>query len=180
MDQSRIVVYDPTGQFPEGDVLEGNRAIAMFASRGGMSLPIDVRLIGRNAVSEVFIRKWGQGEVFDRMVGQRGCPMLLYTVPDVPFLHWAARVLPLGGDREPRGVVRLVMHSGQPGAITGGLRADGEACQVGDGLAPDSDGGWTVSGRVGLNCTMEGYLGLSLYVVASGIRVVWSAVSQAR
>lgn len=177
--QHRIVVWDPSGKFPIGDIIEGDKAISLLHGHGGLTLPIEPHLLGRNAVSGYFRRDWGRGTPFTNMVGTRGCPMLIYVVPDFAVLNWAIRVEPIPGAPESRGTFRLTMHTGQVGTISGGLAADGAVVEFAD-RPIDPHGGVTIVGSSKLNCTMEGYLGLSIYGTAVGVRVLWSAVSQSR
>lgn len=176
---NRIVIFDPTGKYEEGRLVGGDKSIALLHGRGGVTLPVEPNLLGRNAVAGYFMRKWGGGATFDRMIGARACPMLLYAVPDYGTIYWAFRIMPIDGAVESHGSFKLAMHSGQVGTITGGLSADGVAHEVTDRTI-DKHGGWTVIGTSKLNCSMEGYLGLSVYGVGIGVRVMWSAATQAR
>ena len=176
---NRIVVWDPAGRFPEGKVLDGDKQLAILQNKGGVTLPVEPALLGRNACAGVFMRKWGDGVVFDKMLGARGCPMMLYAVQDIGSIYWAIRVEPLADAHETKGSFKLALNSGQIGTITGGLASENRPADLID-AQPDKVGGWTLLGSSRLNCTLEGYLGLSVYGVAVGARVVWSAVTQAR
>lgn len=175
---AKILVWDPTGEIPEGEILEGANKIAAVERRGGVVLPFDPKLATNNAVAGYFRRSWGSGIHFDRMIGLRACPMMIYAVPDFPSFHWAARIMPIEGAKETKGIFRCTNNSGQVGTLTGGLGAMGEPIELND-TPPDKFGGWTIRGSNRLNCTLEGYLGLSIYATAVGARVMWSAVTQA-
>lgn len=172
----RIVIWDPTGDFPEGELVYGTNGIAVLHSKGGVTLPVELELLKINAVSGFFSRNWGSGIKFDRMLGTRACPMLLFVQPDFTRINWAAR-LEFDGDHQ--GTFRLTTDSSQMGGIGGGLAANEAAIDITD-LEPDEYGGVTIGGTCKLNCTTEGYLGLSLYGTAIGARVVWSAVTQSK
>lgn len=181
----RIVVHDPGSHFALGELIEGDRAVALLKSRGGVALPVEPDLIGRNAVSGFFRRDWGRGEEFNGLLGTRACPMLLYALPEYTTINWALRLLPIEGATECRGLFRLAAHSGQVGCITGGLAANGQAFQIEDapGAPPAHErlrDGFIIEGTSTLNCGLEGYLGLSIYGTAIGLRVIWSAVTQTR
>lgn len=173
----RIVVWDPTGKFPEGYVLDGDNGLGVIHSKGGITLPVEPELLVQHAVSGFFMKKFGTGVPFTRMVGTRACPMLLFASPDYTTISWVARLTLFG--ETSRGTFRLTTHSGMPGAVSGGLLANGDAIEISE-KPLDKYGGITIGGTCRLNCTTDGYLGLSLYGVAIGARVTWSAVSQSR
>ena len=172
----RIVIWDPTGKLPEGEIVYGTNGIAVLHSKGGVTLPVELELLKINAVSGFFARNWGSGIGFNRMMGTRACPMLLFVHPDYTTIHWAAR---LECDEGHQGTFRLTTDSSQVGIIGGGLAANETVVDI-SGLEPDLYGGITIGGSCKLNCTTEGYLGLSIYGTAIGARVVWSAVTQAK
>jgi hypothetical protein len=174
---NRIIIHDPKFRYPIGDLLDGEKALAKLHGNGGVTLPVEPRLLGRNGVSGYFRRDWGSGVRYENLVGTRGCPMVIYAMPDFPRIYWAIRAMPIPGAVESRGTFRLATHSGQYGTITGGLSADGASAEFAD-QELDKDGGVTILGKAKLNCTMEGYLGLCVYGCAVGIRVLWSAVTQ--
>jgi hypothetical protein len=173
----KIVVCDPSGEVREGHVIEGPNNIGRLERRRVVMLPYEPGF-EREAVGGYFRRSWGEGWLFDRMAGERGCPMLLHVSPKVPFVYWCAR-LELDGE-SPRGNVKLTTDSSQRQAMSGGLGAELRATALDRLGLPDPDGGWTIGGRSRLGISLGGYLALSLYVVARRARVIYSAVSQCR
>jgi hypothetical protein len=174
----KIVVWDPKGELLEGQVIEDGLATEALVGRGVVMLPADADLlkVPKIPTAGYYRRGWGSGWLFDGLVGSRGCPMLLFAMSDRMYLHWVVRIAQL----EPQGSIRLTTDTGQPTAMSGGLRADGQAVNLAELGEPDADGGWTVRGRSMLNCSGDGYLGLSIYAVARKCLVLWSAVSQSR
>jgi hypothetical protein len=175
---SRIVIWDPSGRFPEGEILTGENALGVLHSQGGVTLPVKPELFGLNAVAGFFSRNWGNGVPFLHMVGTRACSMLLYVQQGIPSLNWVARLAPIDGAKEVRGTFRLVCSTAQVGIISGGLATEASAIEIAD-LQPDKWGGYTIGGKCNLNCTLDGYLGLSLYGCAIGCKVLWTAITQA-
>jgi hypothetical protein len=173
----KIVVWDPNGKIPEGAIIEGPKKINAIEVAGGVVLPYAPDLAANNAVAGYFRRGWGNGVHFDNMVGQRGCPMMIYAMPGYPVFHWVIRVEPIDGAKETRGIFRCT-SSGQVATLSGGMGTRGDPVEVGD-LERDVHGGWIIRGKNTLNCTLEGYLGVSIYAAAVGARVMWSAIAQA-
>ena len=104
---------------------------------------------------------------------------MLYTVPDLPLIHGLARVEPIEDAPEHKGTFRLTSNTGVHGVtLAGGLVADTSPINIAG--EPGADGGWLVGGACRVNCSLEGFLALSIYGVATGLRVVWLAVTQAR
>lgn len=176
----KIVIWDPSGKLPEGAFVAGERSMSLLdATEGVVALPVDPDLIDANAVGGWFKRAWGTGWRFERMVGQRGCPMMIRVKPVEPlYLYWVARVM--HDERQnvvPHGILRLTAD-GTQGGISGGISGPGYDLQnLGK---PDRWGGWTIGGRSQFSTTTEGFLGMSLYGAAQGIAVPWTAVSLSR
>jgi hypothetical protein len=166
--------------YREGTIVDGERAIAVLQSRGAPMLPVDPSLFDRNPIAGYSRRSWGNGgQRFERMIGHRACPLMLYVIPGTPTLHWTARVEPIEDTTESKGTFRLTTNTGVHGVtLTGGLVADDRASVI--DCPPDANGGWTIGGSVRVNCAMEGFLALSIYGAAVGLRVVWAAVTQAK
>lgn len=175
----RIVVHDRSGDWPAGTVLEGPKQLGLLElEKGTVLLPVDNDLLGRNAIGGFFSRAWGPGWRYPAHVASRGCPMLLYVVPDRPFLHWVARLVRLGDDVQ--GYLRLTTNTGQIGAMSGGLTATNAPVDLAALGAPDDEDSWTIRGTSRLVVSTEGYLGLSLYGLAKDVAVAWAAVSQSK
>lgn len=176
---TKILVWDPIGEFVEGDLFDGEQRIAAIERRGGVFLPYE-REIGsqNNAVAGYYRRTWGSGVVFDRMIGRKACPMVLYVTQGASFIHWAARVMPIDHSDVVRGLFRCVSDTGQIGTLGGGMNAVDNAIEISE-LPIDKFGGWTIRGTNRLNCSLTGYLGVAIHARAFGARVVWSAITQA-
>lgn len=177
MAQPKVVVWDPSGQIPEGRIVSNATTVELLEQQGVVLMPVDAELVYRMPIAGYFRKAYGDGWRFDEMVGRRGCPLLLYIEPDRTFIHWRALVVPIGSDVQ--GVLRLTTDSALPGALSGGLSATAEAVNLAE-LGEPGKYGWVIGGSTRMNCTGEGYFGLSLYGACKGIAVKWAAVSQAR
>lgn len=172
-----IVVWDPKNETPEGEIIDGPERAAYLERNGVELLPYTAELAAHNAVGGYYRRSWGKGVVFNEMIGARGCPMIMYVMPKFPVFRWCAYIMPLEGAKETRGIFRLTT-GGQFGTLTGGLGGTHAPVEIAE-LPVDEYGGRVVRGRNPLHCTIEGYLGISIYASAIGARVMWSALSQA-
>lgn len=177
----RIVVWDPTGRWPEGTLLEGSSLLHVEKSRGAVLLPADADLcLGQDAVAGYFRRGWGMGVAWTDRPAQRACSMLLRIVPERPWLHWCARVVPMHADGPPpRGRLHLVTNTGQMGGTAVRVSPMSEPQSLEDSPI-DEHGGWTLKGTSQLGMAGEGMLGLALYGAATGCAVLWSAATQTR
>lgn len=173
---NRIVVWDPSGEHPDGTVISGVQRVTQLEARGVASLPVDPDR-AHGSVHGYFRRGWGRGWKYSRMVGERGCPMLLFIQPDRLHIYWTARLIPTGD--EPKGILRLTTDTSRQTAFAGGLSAvDARVVSVDQLGEVDRHGGWTVRGRTKLSVAAEGYLALNLYGVGQDFAVLMSAVSQ--
>lgn len=177
MSESAVVVFDPLGTEPEGEILSGNR-IAVARSRGAVLLPIDVQLLRSGALGGYAKRAYGRGWSYDRHRPGRGCPMVLFASPAYPLIHWAVRLAqdPEGGRLE--GHLRVAVDTAQAGARASGLTTDAGPLNVPTLGDPDEHGGWTWMGESKVTIPGEGLLGLQLFGALGGARVAWWAVSQ--
>lgn len=177
MADQRIVVYDPTHELNEGTVVDGPARVSKLERARVVLMPFDDPRGKLGAVDGYFKRGWGKGWRFDRMAGERGCPMLMYVEPSVPYVYWAARLV--AGEKNPSGQLKLTTDSSGQRAMSGGLSADVRCAQLGLLGKPDADGGWTVGGRSRLTTASSGLMALCLYGIARDAVVVWSAVTLA-
>lgn len=179
MERVHVVAWDPRGQLREGEVLDGNNAVAIARGQGVVLMPVDKDLANQ-AVTGYFYRGWGnRGWEFNRMEGGRGSPLLLFVHAGRPWLHWAVRIerVPNGG--EPHGLLRMTTDSSRgANTMSGGLSAVEAPINVGALGEPDQQGGWVRTGRVQMSNSGSGYLALSLAGACQGVRVMWGAVSQ--
>jgi hypothetical protein len=182
----KVVIWDPSGKFAEGTFLEGLRQMPVIEGRGAVLLPCDVDLFQRSGVGGYFMRRWGMGWAYQGHVASRGCPMVLHVMPDRPFIHWAARLIPATRtmpegevpETDFHGHLRLTSDSSQPSALSGGLSADSDTIDLSKLGPADPQGGWIIRGRSRLSVVERGFFSFSLYGLAKGLKVLWSAVSQ--
>jgi hypothetical protein len=173
----RIVVWDPSGLYPEGALLEGPRLLHQLESRAVVSLPADPALVHSATQDVGYVRRgYGPGRGWNRLVGHQDCPMSLRVVPNHPWLHWAARVHPTA--HEVKGHLRLCANTAQMGGTAQRLDPKVDARALESMGAPDVHGGWTVGGTSGIGAQAEGWLGLGLYGLGVGFAVQWFAVTQ--
>lgn len=177
MNDTRIVVFDPTHELNEGTLVEGSQKIAKLERSRVVLLPVDADRINRS-IDGYFRRSWGTGWEYDRMAGERGCPMLLGVDSQRLFIYWAVRLAAV--DPKPQGTLKLTTDSSGQRAMSGGLSAEVRVPTFDHLGPPDSDGGWIIGGRSRLTTAVSGVLSLCLYGVARRTRVLWSAVSQSR
>ncbi len=175
-----IVIEDPADEFWEGAVVVPSQA-NVVESRGGVVLPCDPRLFRLSGIGGFHRRAWGSGVPLGTSIPKMHCPMTIYVAAELHSLHWAARLVPDFDRRvEPpyTGQLRIAADTGQPYAISGGVGSidDGRQhlARLGE---PDERGGWTIRGRGSLQASNDGFVGIALYGMAMGLRVVWSAVS---
>ena len=184
MATKHIVVYDPIGLFWDGSLLEEERA-KQVAARGVVTLPVETDLFVRSGVGAFHKRSWGAGWPLSLMAPRPVCPLTLYVERDLHMLTWAARVVVDSGSEfdhtQYRGSLRLVTDGQQPGAQVGGI-SDGNAVLLDPESLGEADvhGGWIVRGTAQLNSGGDGFVGLTLYGNAPGLRVAWAAVALSR
>jgi len=176
---ARIIVWDPSGELVEGQLIQGPNAEQQVERRSAVvSLPCDPELMWSRGARGYFRRSWGTGWPITRNAGERVCPLTLDVVTDRPYLHWVTRIVPCGGD--PIGQFRLTTDSGQSN-LAGGLSAvDNPVLILRDLGKPDAAGGWTLRATSRLSTNLEGILGLSLWATARDVAVLWAAVTQTR
>lgn len=177
-----IVVWDPEGEFWEGALIDHRGTWHKVAGRGGVVLPCVPDLFRRSGVGGYHKRSWGSGIPLDGTAPRQVSPMLVYAVPELRMVHWAARLVPGGAPRTRTGFLRLAPDGTQAVPNRMGLTSDPAAPDnvTIDKLGPaDARGGWNVGGHCLIAVPGPGHYPLSLYGVADGLRVAWSAVSLA-
>ena len=180
-----IVVWDATGEYAEGEVVDDNRKVKLLAQGRAVVLPVDAEILGANALAGYVRRSFGRGWVPDQYTPGRGAQLVFYSIPGRPMLHWCARIGTAferafkPGDLAARGSLKLMTDTSQRGiALAGGLVPVVEPPRLETLGSPDKDGGWTLQGTSQFSAQHEGFIGLSLYGAASAVRVLWLAVSQ--
>jgi len=181
--RNSVVVWDPSGDLPEGEVLVDN-AIGVARSRGVVLLPLDTDELQRGGVSGWNKRCYGRGWRYGAIVAARGCPLVLHVGAGFSSIEWCARLVrDLPGGDEPApivGMLRMAADTAQVGAGAAGLAAELGAVQLSELGAPDSGGGWIVGGRSRASITGDMFLALQLYGQIGGAKIVWFAASQSR
>ncbi len=166
-----IVCADPQGTLPIGFVIDGIGNITAAKNRGVALLPFNDQL-PPNALVGYVQRHFGLGWLFDRNVGERGCPMAIHVTTACRYLSWAACV----GPAEPgpwSATLRLVHSADNQRGISRGMN------QISyPELGHRSDGDLVVHGQNGFTTTGEGLLYCDLYVRASNTRVKWLAITE--
>lgn len=176
----RIVVWDPSGQYPEGSFVEGDRGVEKMIREGVMLLPADPELMQQSPIAGFFSRKWGPGWAYTGARAVRGCPMLMYLPTEVVRVNWIARLAPDPEEVTRSGILRMVGHTSAPGQVAGGLSAISTAINLAELPDPDEHGGWTVHGESKLAMAQEGFVGVALHGACTGVRILISAVSAVR
>lgn len=177
-----VVVYDPTGNEPEGEILTGN-AIGVAKARGAVLLPVELDLLRRGGASGWSKRSYGRGWRYNAVAAARGCPLVLHMTAGFPVVEWVARVVaddPEGAPTNTAGSLRLATDTAQAGASASGLAPDTSPVSIPALGAPDAGGGWTIGGRARAMVTSDMLLALQLYGQIGGARVLWFAASQTR
>ena len=102
MDQvEKVIVWDARNELT-GMLVTPNQSLhAEEMHKRIVTLPSDARLFALSGLS-VFIRPWGQGIAFNDMQVRRGAPMVVYVTPDLPYLHWAARIEKIDKAKKPK------------------------------------------------------------------------------
>lgn len=180
MSKEHVVVWDPEGNFRDGEIIEATRE-PKLAAEGAVMLPIDSALLRRSGAGGWVKRSWGQGVV--PVNNRRFCPIVINVPSSLQGeLNWKARLIATG-EIAPRGTLSLSCDSSQPGVSTAaGVSQTGGPVQLQKLITPQSRfyDGWIVGGQLRLSCAQGGFVGLSFYSVCSGVKILWLAVSQAK
>jgi hypothetical protein len=174
----QIVVWDPTGEHPEGALFNDVQAMSL-AARGVALLPVAPRLFAASGVGGYARRAWGPGVDLDVQLPRLSCPLTIYLAKEMRALHWLARLVPSASGAAHHGQLRLTADSNQPGTQNASFQPAGNAVDLRALGAPDAHGGWTVGGKGGVSANLDGYAGFALYGTGAGLRVTWAALSQA-
>lgn len=170
-----VVIYDPRGVEPEGEILSGQRLV-VARSHGVETLPVDVDVMRSTALGGYAKRAYGSGWRFDALRAGRGCPLVLYASAAHQRLHWCIRLV--ATSPEPQGQLRVAVDTGQLGVHAAGLSPVTPPIMVVELGEPDAVGGWTCRGHGTISMQSDALAGFMLYGTLSGARVAWWAVSQ--
>ena len=182
MSKHAVVVYDPSGVEPDGEILTGN-AIGVARARGVVLLPVELDVLRRGGVSGWSKRSYGRGWRYDAVAASRGCPLVLHMTAGYPVVTWVARLEatdPEGAPTNTAGSLRIAPDTAQVGASAAGLAPEASPIQIPSLGPPDAAGGWTIGGRSLASVSSDLMLGLQLYGQIGGARVLWFAASQTR
>jgi hypothetical protein len=169
---SMVVVYDLTGEFMPGELVDGQAAAVLQTRRSILLMPVDDTRF-HTTLSGWCRRDWGRGWAFDGMTQERGCPLAAMADAGREAVFWAAGVAPIRPGKPWAGHLRMV-GDGSLGLATAGLSQDVIAPRF-EELPP---GTLAIGGRNRLARTgTMAPIGLSLYGAADNVRVLWSCVS---
>jgi hypothetical protein len=175
-----LVLEDPKAEYWEGALVD-SKGMRELEERGAITIPTVPELSTRNAVAGFMKRSWGSGWKLPDVIPNRICPTILFTVPNLHVIHWRAKLVREPNAAHVNGTVRLTGDSAQIQASIGGM---GQSSQNFVDLAklngaddPESEG-WFIGGQAPIAAQLEGYMGICLYGMGTGIRVAWLAVSQ--
>ncbi len=170
-----VCAHDP--QHPEavGAIASEPGLLRKGIARGAVWLPIDSVLERELRLGGFVKRSWGNdGWIFRLNRGEAGSPFALQVRTGVPFIHWAAAVVPQGGRRG-----KLQLHADQ--ASTATLNSGLAVVTAPPAFELANDAGTPLRILRGVSRfqgTIDGFLGLDLYGVCDGIGVLWVAISQ--
>lgn len=185
---SRVVVWDPKGEFWEGSLVPV-RNEQMLSARGAALLPVEPTLFSRGGNAGYVRRAWGAGYPLNPGgIPRLHCPITMLVFRDFRFLHWKARLVstPEYDERakeaefRPGGMVRFVGDSTRELTHHSHVTPVTPAIDVRDLGPKDAHGGWTVGGRVQINAGVDGHFGFAIYGAGEGLRVVWVAATQTK
>jgi hypothetical protein len=186
-----VVVWDPLGEYWEGALVPEVEMARHLAKRGACLMPCVAAALRLAADAGFFKRAWGKGWALPTGGHQAVCPLSIYALHDMHYLHWAARLVPtadvpqaLDGKLDPvRGMLRLVPDGTQRGGFQASLEgAERDRVDLEQLGQPDEWGGWTVAGSARIHQPIDAKASVSLHGAAMGarpqLRVVWAALTQ--
>jgi hypothetical protein len=170
--QQGIVCDDPSRTYTPGTIIDGPVKVDQAKRKGCHLLPFDQE-IPRLANMGFAMYHYGEGWLFKRNAGERGCPGIFNIRGDrCRFIYWAARVEALP-DQPLSGQLRLVHNT--TGFGRGMRQLENPKL---NGLKLDERGGVVVYGKCGFDVGTDGLMFTDLYAVSPGMLVKWFAVSQ--
>lgn len=184
MEFQNVVVWDPAGKYWDGSLV-GDAVVQQIKGRGGVCLPVDPALFSLSGVGGYFKRAWGAGYPCDHGVPRMFCPMSLYMSTDYRVLHWAARLVPDEAHArrasevgvEGPGTISIMSYPARANTYAAPVTPVTQVQPLNLLGVVDERGGWTIGGRAHVNPSIEGNHAFALYGTASGLRVVWAAIT---
>lgn len=170
-----VVVFDPNGLLPVGELLDGDK-VGAARRRSVAMLPADDHMYF-NGLPGFTYRPWGTGVHFDDMMPRRDCPMLVAVHPQTPQVYWAMQLRPIRANEPMTGRVRVVGNAAA-GAMAAGMTQDVPMPLL-EGIDQKNVEAVVITGRNSVSVNQEGMFGLSLHGVCRNVRVVWSCASVA-
>lgn len=178
MNLAHVLAFDPSGKIAPGYLVENPRELAVLKLSGVVVLPVDDDISPPNSshpLDGFQIRSWGKGWPVLKNSGEFCCSTAIRILPERTHLYWAARVVPVKGERGT-GRIRLVGNTVNPTFLSAGLSHKVQPDLL-ENTPLDNAGGWTVRGCSSINVTSEGILSVAFYSVARNVRIMWTAVS---
>lgn len=172
-----VNIWDPSGKLALGEIVEGDQRVAL-AKQGSSAvlLPTDPAVYYSASPGFVY-RPWGKGWIYDSVLPERGCPMMLAVSEETTWVYWAMLVLPMRTEFPLHGALRMVGNS-SAGVMSIGMAQDVRVPPLQD-VKPGPKGGVVVGGRCHLGVVSPGVFGVSIHGIGRNCRVVWTAVSAA-
>jgi hypothetical protein len=181
-----LVLWDPSGIYWEGALVDAGANAEALRRRGVALLPVDTVLLRAGAMGGYVKRAWGSGWRLTE-VPSHHCQMAMLLQHERTRLHWVARLVPheLEKGQKPRGWLRLLGDASQPPVSAAPVfpaeradRTDMTTVSFDTIGEPDESGGWTVSGEAGCGLINAGFFAFALHGAGRGVAIAWAAVSQ--
>jgi hypothetical protein len=178
---SFIMVWDPTGEIPDGTLLAA-QAASQKAAQGCVLLATDTSVHSDQAFGAFAKRSWGPGFPSEDLPGMRYfAPLAMYGEPIHTKLSWAARlrqVQPSDVSGAPIGMggqCALNPFTAQRGSGHLAFAANEMPQQMSHLGPPDAWGGWTLKGSANVTISGGGFYAFALAGAVTGVRVMWVA-----
>jgi hypothetical protein len=190
--EQHIVVWDPTGEFGQGSLLDAEAARRVRIGNKAAVMPVDANLFAYSGAGGFAFRQWGAGIPLAFNLPRNVGPLVLFSTPEQGYIHWLARLVPESQDveawlnddpeRHLEGELRLVSDSSQAIPANAPLSPSDDAV-MGRQLTRQNleNGGWVLGGRAMLLGTAHGNGGhypFSLYGRMQGARLEWLALTK--
>lgn len=177
MSDHYVLVHDPKGLLPDGDIFTDAQARAHpRKSEGLVFIPVDPMLYKQSGVGGYQKRVWGSGFELSDAMPKMHAPLMLFGTPEHKKLTWRARIVKKVPNPTMNGQLRIAGDRGQPTPHYAGVSQE-NAIMMSLLGAPNDGDGWIVGGEARVSITLEGHHGFALYGAGGGLRVAWAAAS---